>query len=270
MGSLSRISLKGLVWMHYSLHIMSKQGDQALLSALGARIRRIREGIGLTVTALAEQAGVSRRYVTEAEAGRANLTVLKLAAMAGALRVPLSELCDLPVAAPRTERIALVGLRGAGKSTVGALLARALETPFVELDERVERLAGLSLSAIFDLQGVETYRRLEREALEEVLAEGQRQVIATGGSIVTSPESFGRLREACRTVWLQAAPEVHLERVLSQGDRRPVEGHPRALDELREILARRKDLYAQADEHIPTDQSEPAAVVEELLGRFGS
>ncbi len=248
---------------------MGKQGGDALLQALGVRIRRSREALGLTVTAFAEHAGVSRRYVTEAEAGRANLTVLKLAAMAGAMRMSLAELCDLPLAAPRTERIALVGLRGAGKSTVGALLAKELETPFVELDERVERLAGLSLSAIFDLQGVETYRRLEREALEEVLGEGQRQVIATGGSIVTSTKTFTRLRESCRTVWLHAEPEAHLARVLGQGDHRPVEGHPRALDELREILGRREQLYALADEHVSTDAATADEVVDALLVRLG-
>ncbi len=253
--------------MQYTFHCMSNQADQALLLALGARIRRTREELEMTVTALAERADVSRRYVTEAEAGRANLTVLKLAAMAGALRLSLSELCDLPAAAPRTERIALVGLRGAGKSTVGALLAKELETPFVELDERVERIAGLSLTAIFDLQGVETYRRLEREALEEVLAEGQRQVIATGGSIVTSPETFARLRESCRTVWLQAAPEAHLERVLAQGDHRPVEGHPRALEELREILLRREGQYEQADVTLNTDELTAEEAASQLLGQ---
>ena len=118
----------------------------------------------------------------------------------------LGTLCDLPALRPRSERVALVGLRGAGKSTLGRRLAQAMEAPFVELDERVERLAGLSLAAIFDLEGVETYRRLEREALEEVLAEGQRMVIATGGSIVTSEESWARVREACTTIWLRALP----------------------------------------------------------------
>ena len=129
----------------------------------------------------------------------------------------------------------------------------------------MERIAGLSLAAIFDLQGVETYRRLEREALEEVLAEGQRQVIATGGSIVTSPETFVRLRESCHTVWLQAAPEAHLARVLSQGDHRPVEGHPRALEELREILRRREGLYEQADHRISTDELTAEEVTSSLL-----
>ena len=225
--------------------------------------------MAVTVTELAERAGLSRRYVTEAEAGRANLTVLKLARIASALRLPLGDLCDLPEFGPPTERVALVGLRGAGKSTVGRLLAKELEVPFVELDERVERRAGLSLAAIFDLQGVETYRRYEREALEEVLSEGQRQVIATGGSIVTSDATYARLRESCRTVWLQAAPEEHLQRVLDQGDHRPVEGHPRALDELREILERRGGLYALADRRIRTSERTPEDVVGDLTERLG-
>lgn len=250
--------------MHYSFHPMARQED-ALLRELGRRIRGERERHGLTVTELAERAELSRRYVTEAEAGRANLTVLKLARIALALKMSLGQLCDLPALRPRSERVALVGLRGAGKSTLGRRLAQAMEAPFVELDERVERLAGLSLAAIFDLEGVETYRRLEREALEEVLAEGQRMVIATGGSIVTSEPSWARVREACTTVWLRAAPELHLERVLAQGDHRPVEGHPRALDELREILERRGALYAMADEHVETSGRTLEAVTEELV-----
>jgi len=217
------------------------------------------------VTELAECADLSRRYVTEAEAGRANLTVLKLAQLASALGLPLRDMCDLPSAAQAPERLALIGLRGAGKSTVGLALAKALEVPFVELDERIERVAGLSLAAIFDLQGVEGYRAFEREALEEVLAEGQRQVIATGGSIVASAETFARLRATCRTVWLSARPEQHLQRVLDQGDHRPMDGHPRALEELREILERRESRYAMADRHVDTSGAGPAALVAELL-----
>ena len=236
--------------------------DRDLLGALGRRLRALRERRGLNVTECAEQAGVSRRYVTEAEAGRANLTVLKLARLAAVCRVTLAELCDLPlvVAPTPAERVALVGLRGAGKSTVGRALAKRLEVPFVELDERIERRAGLDLAAIFDLQGVETFRRLERETLEDVLAGGQRQVIATGGSIVTSAETYERLRESCTTVWLRAEPEDHLSRVLEQGDHRPMEGHPRALDELREILDRRADAYALADFTAETSNTAAADV----------
>ncbi len=250
--------------MHYSYQDMSRQ-DEALLGELGTRIRSERTALGLTVTELAERAELSRRYVTEAEAGRANLTVLKLARMAEALKMTLGQLCDLQAHRPETERIALVGLRGAGKSTLGRLLAQSLEVPFVELDERVERHAGLSLAAIFDLQGVETYRRLEREALEQVLSEGQRQVIATGGSIVTSDETYARLREACRTIWLRAEPEEHLARVLDQGDHRPVEGHPRALEELREILSRRESLYALADSEVSTAGRGTEAVLVDII-----
>lgn len=246
--------------MQYSFHVMDGQ-DKALLRELGRKLRSERQRVGWTVTELAERGGVSRRYVTEAEAGRANLSVLKLAALARALRVPLGRLCDLTCARPALERVALVGLRGAGKSTLGRELARDLEVPFVELDERIERRAGLSLAAIFDLEGVEAYRRLEREALEEVLGEGQRMVIATGGSIVTSGGTWDRLRESCLTIWLQAAPELHLQRVLDQGDHRPVDGHPRALDELKEILERRSDLYAMADEHVETSGRTPEEVV---------
>jgi XRE family aerobic/anaerobic benzoate catabolism transcriptional regulator len=206
---------------------------------------------------------VSRRHVTEAEAGRANLTLLKLADLALPLGVSLAHLCDLPLAA-RGERYALIGLRGAGKTTVGQLLARSLEARFVELDERIEARAGLSLAEIFDLHGVDAYRRLEREALEEVLAEGQRLVIATGGSLVTNEDTYARLRAVCRTVWLRARPEEHLARVQGQGDRRPMAGRPRALDELREILARREPLYALADATVDTEGRAPVAVAESL------
>jgi len=239
-----------------------------LLLALGQRIRRTREGLGLTVSELARRAGLSRRYVTEAEAGRANLSVLRLADLAVPLGVSLAHLCDLPLAA-RGERIALIGLRGAGKTSVGKLLAGTLDARFVELDERIEAQAGLSLAEIFDLHGVEAYRRYEREALEEVLTEGQRLVIATGGSIVTSEETYDRLRAMCRTVWLRAAPEAHLARVHAQGDRRPTAGRPRALEELREILGRRELRYALADFTLETDGLTSESVAAELVRALG-
>ncbi len=237
-----------------------------LLRELGQRLRRAREAAGLSVAELARRAGVSRRHVTEAEAGRANLTILTLAELAVPLGVGLGHLCDLPLAA-QGERVALVGLRGAGKTTVGRALARALDARFVELDERIEARAGLSLAEIFDLHGVEAYRRYEREALEEVLGEGQRLVIATGGSIVTSEETWARLRAVCRTVWLRAAPEEHLARVLQQGDRRPMAGRPRALEELREILTRREPRYALADLTLDTaDAGHAEGVAQRIAG----
>src|SRR5262245_45106451 len=225
---------------------------QSLLAELGRRLREARVRAGLTVAELAQRSKLSRRYVTEAEAGRANLSILKLAALAAALRAPLAELVDLQLVSPHSERVALVGLRGAGKSSVGRELALRLEAPFVELDQRVEELAGMPLAEIFSLQGEEHFHRLEGEALEAVLASGERMVIATGGSIVASSANFERLRATCRTVWLSAAPEEHLARVAAQGDRRPMQGRPRALQELEELLARREPLYARCEVAVDT------------------
>jgi XRE family aerobic/anaerobic benzoate catabolism transcriptional regulator len=225
---------------------------QNLLTELGRRLREARGHAGLTVSDLADRAGLSRRYVTEAEAGRANLSILKLAALAQALRTPLAQLLDLQLVSPHSERIALVGLRGAGKSSVGRELALRLEVPFVELDAKVEELAGMPLSEIFSLQGEEHFHRLEAEALESVLSSGERLVLATGGSIVASPANFERLRATCRTVWLRAQPEEHLQRVEAQGDRRPMQGRPRALQELKELLARREPLYARCEIEVET------------------
>jgi XRE family aerobic/anaerobic benzoate catabolism transcriptional regulator len=246
--------------------------SQPLLVRLGARLRAARERAGLTVSELSRLAGVSRRHVTEAEAGRANLTLLKLFALAEALERRPADLIDLeqPAAAPPRDRIALVGLRGAGKSTVGRALALALEVPFVELDSRVEEQAGLALAAIFDLHGRAGFRRFEAAALERVLSEAGRLVLAAGGSIVSSADSYERLLGTCRTVWLRARAEIHLERVLAQGDSRPVRGRPRALEELREILARREAAYARCELEVETSDRSVAGVVEEILARLGT
>ncbi|MBI5362472.1 MAG: helix-turn-helix domain-containing protein [Planctomycetes bacterium] len=241
---------------------------QTFLQELGRRLRQARERAGLSVTSLADAAGLSRRYVTEAEAGRANVSVLKLAELARALRIPLAGLVDHPLDTHGGERVALVGLRGAGKSTIGRALALRLETPFVELDQRVEELAGLPLNAVVDLHGVEGYRRFEAEALERVLAEGERVVIATGGSIVTAPRTFERLRSACRTVWLAARPEDHFQRVVAQGDARPMRGRPRAMEELARLLAEREPAYARCDLVVDTSGRAESAIVEEILQRL--
>jgi XRE family aerobic/anaerobic benzoate catabolism transcriptional regulator len=241
---------------------------QARLVELGRRLRLARERAALTVAELGRRAGVSRRHVTEAEAGRANLSVAKLLALADALEVGPSELLGDTAHAASRRRIALVGLRGAGKSSVGRKLALALETPFFELDQRVEELAGLSLAAIFELHGANGYRTLEAEALERVLAEAERSVIATGGSIVTSPAAFARLRQTCHTVWLRATPHEHHARVLAQGDSRPMRGRPRALDELAAILAEREPLYSRCEIAVQTSGRSPDEIAAELAARF--
>jgi len=241
---------------------------QSLLAELGRRLREARVRSGLGVADLATRSGLSRRYVTEAEAGRANLSILKLAALAQALRTPLAALVDLQLVSPHSERIALVGLRGAGKSSVGRALALRLEVPFVELDARVEEIAGMALAEIFSVHGEEHFHRLESEALESVLASGERLVIATGGSIVASPSSFERLRATCRTIWLSAQPEEHLQRVADQGDRRPMQGRPRAMQELRDLLARREPLYRRCEIEIDTSGHSVADVVAAIEKRL--
>jgi XRE family aerobic/anaerobic benzoate catabolism transcriptional regulator len=237
---------------------------QGLLQDLGARLRALREERGVSLAELARSAGVSRRYLTEAEAGRANTSVLVLARLAEALGVSLAQLLA-GGGRPGGERIALVGLRGAGKTTTGRILARELEVPFVELDRRVEELSGLELAELFDLHGPEVFRRFEAEALERVLAEGERLVLATGGSLVESAQTFERLRATCRTVWLSAQPDEHFERVLSQGDRRPMRARPRAREELRALLSAREPLYARCELRVATSGKTPEQVAQALL-----
>lgn len=238
--------------------------DQGFLTELGRRLRAARLSSGLSVSALAETSGLSRRYVTDAEAGRANLSVIKLAALARTLGAPLRDLCDIALDARRGERIALVGLRGAGKSTIGRALALHREVPFVELDQRVEQIAGLRLAEIFNLHGEDHFHRLEGEALEEVLAEGDRVVIAAGGSIVSSTANFARLRAACRTVWLRAHARDHYQRVLAQGDRRPMADHPRAMDQLEQLLEKREPAYAQCEIVIETSGKDVGEITREI------
>ena len=236
---------------------------QAFLSELGRRLREARLRRALGVGAAAESAGVSRRYLTEAEAGRANPSVLGLGRLADALGTPLRELVDIPLRA--RERVALVGLRGAGKTTIGRALAHALEVPFVEVDRRVEDLAGLSLAEIFDVHGPAAFHRFEAEALEQVLSEGERVVLAAGGSIIDSEANFRRLRETCTTIWLRATPDDHWARVIEQGDRRPMQDRPRAQEELRAILESRAPLYATCDRTVETSGRAVDEVVDEVL-----
>ena len=233
---------------------------QGFLEELGRRLRAARERDGRSQTEVAAAAGLSRRYLTEAEAGRANPSAAVLLRLSQALRVPLRELVDVPLRSGGGERIALVGLRGAGKTTVGRLVARALEVPFVELDRRVEELSGLEIGEVFELHGAAAFHRFEGEALEAVLGEGERVVLATGGSIVDDERNFARLRATCRTVWLAARPAEHFRRVLGQGDRRPMADRPRAMEELEALLARRAPLYAMCDHHVDTSGRTPEEV----------
>jgi XRE family aerobic/anaerobic benzoate catabolism transcriptional regulator len=238
-----------------------------LLEDLGRRLRSAREDARLSVSDLARRAGVSRRTVTEAEAGRANLSIVKLAELASELGVPLAELCRVPTVRSG-ERVALVGVRGAGKSTIGPRLALALEAPFVELDRRVEEVAGIGLHEIFALHGDAGFHRFEAEALERVLSEGERVVLAAGGSIVAHADNFRRLRGSCRTVWLHADADDHFQRVLDQGDGRPMRDRPRARAELEALLAAREPLYQKCEIEVRTSGRGLPDTVSEILERL--
>jgi XRE family transcriptional regulator, aerobic/anaerobic benzoate catabolism transcriptional regulator len=227
-------------------------GEAAYLARLGERVRAWRNEHTMTRKTLALASGVSERYLAQLEAGHGNISVLLLRKLAHAMQVPVDLLVREHGAAAKSGRIALIGLRGAGKSTLGAKLAQALALPFVELDGEVEKEAGAPLDELFSLYGQDAFRRFERKALAHVLKQYPRAVIAAGGSLVTDPDTYGLLLDNCNCVWLKATPEEHMARVIAQGDLRPFKGSPAALEEIRRLLADRDRLYARADAVLTT------------------
>jgi len=228
------------------------QAEAAYLGRLGDRVRAWRAAHSMTRKALALASGVSERYLAQLEAGQGNISVLLLRKLAHAMQVPVDVLVREHGAAAKDTRIALLGLRGAGKSTLGAKLAQALDMPFIELDREVEKEAGAPLGEVFSMYGQEAFRRFERKALARVLQQTPRAVIATGGSLVNDPDTYNLLLDHCTCVWLKATPEEHMQRVMAQGDLRPFKGTPAALEEIRRLLADRGRLYARADAVLDT------------------
>ncbi|MEL6346842.1 MAG: shikimate kinase [Myxococcota bacterium] len=224
-----------------------------LLQTIGQRLRAKRQDLGITQATLAERAGVSVRFLVQLEKGRGNISINRLTDVCSALNVALEDLFrGLGPGGPK--KVTLVGLRGAGKSTVGHALSSVLGMPFVEIDDRIAQAGGLSLSEIFEVGGSGLYRELEARVIDQILAEDGACVLAAGGSVVTSPGTWRALRRRTRTVWLKASPQSHLQRVINQGDLRPMRGRPDALRELTEILARRSPLYAMADLTLDTER----------------
>jgi XRE family aerobic/anaerobic benzoate catabolism transcriptional regulator len=260
------------------------------LKSLGDRVRQARARRGMTRKQLADDSGVSERYLAQIESGKGNISVLVLRQLAKALNVSVDVLLiqdpeppvelvhtveflrrlsldDLKLAhqllleqfggvdpATRHRRIALIGLRGAGKSTLGAALAERLEMPFLELDRLIEQASGLTLDLIFDFRGQSGFRQLERQCLEDVIQRYPRFVMATGGSLVSEPGTFERLLSSCFTVWVRTSPEEHMQRVIAQGDMRPMANNRDAMSDLKRILAEREALYSKADIQVETSR----------------
>jgi XRE family aerobic/anaerobic benzoate catabolism transcriptional regulator len=223
----------------------------------GRRIRRLREERGMSRRLLALESSVSERYLAHVESGSGNISVMLLVRVADALAVDVVELFAPDGGEPendraRRTRIALIGLRGAGKSTLGAMLAKAHRVPLVELNREVTRETGLPTSEVMSLYGTAGYRRIEQRVLERAVRERGEAVIVAGGGIVNCEEAFDFLLAHCFTIWIRARPEEHMARVLAQGDLRPMAGHAEAMDDLRRILTVREPLYRRADLAIDT------------------
>jgi XRE family aerobic/anaerobic benzoate catabolism transcriptional regulator len=256
--------------------------DGDFLHSLGKRVRELRHRRDLTRKTAAREAEVSERHWAQLEAGEGNVSIVLLRRMAAALHVSLVELFAPAVEAPnekqmiqqflerlpnhrledvvfrlmrdfgpeekmRRMRTALIGLRGAGKSTLGTKLAAERHLPFIELDGEIEKDTGMPLAEIFSLYGQPGYRAIERRTLERVLRERERAVLSVGGGVVSEKETFDYLLASCYTVWIKAQPEEHMSRVIAQGDFRAMKGNDQAMEDLRRILEAREPLYRQAD-----------------------
>jgi XRE family transcriptional regulator, aerobic/anaerobic benzoate catabolism transcriptional regulator len=261
--------------------------EQQFLISLGKRVRDLRNRRAMPRRIVARDAGVSERHLAQLEAGEGNISVLLLRRIALALNVSLAELFAPEAEEPverrliqrflerlpahrledvvfrlmrdfgpdekmRRARIALVGLRGAGKSTLGSRAARELRVPFIELDREIEKETGMPLGEIFSLYGQAGYRRIENRVLDRVLREHDRAIFSVGGGIVSQKESYEHLLSNCFTIWVKAQPEEHMSRVLAQGDVRPIAEHDQAMEDLRRILESREPLYRKADASLDT------------------
>lgn len=262
--------------------------DPEFLGFLGARVRELRSLRGMTRKTVAREADVSERHLAQLELGDGNISILLLRRIAVALNASLADLFSSRTAVAdddkrmigeilerlpsnrlqetvrrltrelaheeksRRSRIALIGLRGAGKSTLGAKLARELEVPFIELDREIEKDAGIALAEIFSLYGQAGYRRIEKRTLDRMLKEHARAIISIGGGVVSERETYDRVLANCLTVWVKATPEDHMSRVIAQGDFRVVGDNNEAMDDLRRILEARETLYRRADIHLET------------------
>jgi XRE family aerobic/anaerobic benzoate catabolism transcriptional regulator len=295
--------------MSTSTDIRSANAEPAesFLHSLGNQVRAARARHGMTRRDLARHSDVSERHLAQLESGKGNISIILLRQIAMALSTPVAELIDNPNPqdadrrmlnglldrlaeeqlvdarrmleerfarqALRHRRLALIGLRGAGKSSIGRAVADARGVAFVELADDIESLAGIALPEIFEIAGQAGFRRYEREALAARLQDDQPIVLATGGGIVSDPSTFQMLLGGCYTVWLKADPEDHMKRVTDQGDQRPMAGNRQAMRDLLRILESREPLYAQADAALETSgitHSKAAVEVVKLWNEYSA
>lgn len=239
-----------------------------VLALLGQRVRNGRTSKGLSRRALSELSGVSPRYLAQLESGVGNISIGVLLKIATVLEMTLAALLAtaLPLDNLRARRIALIGLRGAGKSTLGRLAAAELNTSFVELNTEIEAASGMPVGEVFALYGEAGYRRLECEALEKIVAEHDNLILAVAGGIVAAPRSYAYLETHFARIWLKARAEEHLKRVQMQGDERPMIGHQDALSDLKAILINRQGLYSRATAQVDTAGQAETESLAALLG----
>ena len=280
----------------YKVEVKAKPPLNALLDRIGSRTRERRRELGLSLKALSERAGLSARFLSDVEAGKGNIAIGRLDALADALEVPLVSLLRAPasvdlraaidralsgcsdeelrgflrlIEVARGERdpsiIALLGVRGAGKTTVGIAVAEALSIPFVELTRAIEQRAGMSLGDLFGLHGEAYVRTIEHRCLSDLVLEGTPCIVALPGGIVTHAEAFELALSSCHTVWLHADASSHWERVFAQGDTRPMHGRDDAREELERLIARREPLYRRAAQVVHTSRLTREEVVRAVL-----
>jgi XRE family aerobic/anaerobic benzoate catabolism transcriptional regulator len=269
-----------------------------LMARVGERVRKARERKGIPRRVLSEQSGVSPRYLAQLEAGEGNISIglLQRVAIAqdhriewligeddpwnsDALRVAdmfrsataqtqasvLRILSPEPAESLRAHRICLIGLRGAGKSTLGALAGQALGLPFVELNSEIEEQSGMPVEELLALYGQEGYRKLEAQAIERIISTYETMILAVAGGIVAEPETYATLLNTFHTIWLKTSPEEHMARVRAQGDERPMAGNPEAMEQLKSILTSREALYGKAQASLDTSGRSPETSLAELL-----
>lgn len=242
----------------------------AFLARLGDRVREARNIRGMSRRVLSDISGVSERYLAQLEGGSGNISIILLRDIALSLGLQLEGLVreaedSTANGGKRASRLALVGLRGAGKSTLGKALARRLGFRFVELNDVIRELSGLPISELFNLYGQDGYRRFEAEALDLVASQRSQVVLAVAGGIVADDSAYETLLNTFHTIWLKATPEEHMNRVRAQGDLRPMEGNPEAMERLRQLLASRMQDYSRARYEFDTSGQDPEVALDGLL-----